>query len=96
MSDRWSNSRFDQEDAEPMGPMASLMDIVLVFSCGLIAALIAISPELQNRLKLEEEITEGRELPVMPEGVRQSGSGYESVGKVYKDPKTGKLILTGN
>ncbi|MRI31940.1 hypothetical protein EOPP23_02870 [Endozoicomonas sp. OPT23] len=95
MSDHWRSSRFDQEEAEPMGPMASLMDIMLVFSCGLIAALIALSPELQERFKVQKEITQGRELPSIPEGIKQSGDGYEPIGQVYKDPKTGKLILIG-
>lgn len=38
----WSQSRFDSQDEEPLGPLANLVDIMLVFACGLIAALVAV------------------------------------------------------
>ncbi len=77
-----------------MGPMANLLDIMLVFACGLIAALVAASPDLKQHFQ-KTEIQQGRELPQVPQGIQQAGSGYQAVGKVYKDPKTGKLILIG-
>ncbi|KPV39074.1 hypothetical protein AN478_12250 [Thiohalorhabdus denitrificans] len=91
----WSRGRFDEADAEPMGPMANLVDIMLVFAVGLIAALAASQggkdaplEELSN-----QEITKGRELPEVPEGMGGAGSGYEPMGEVYRDPETGKLIM---
>lgn len=90
----WCRSRFDQADDEPLGPMSNLVDIMLVFACGLIAALVA--SELPQKREGGQEITEGRELPDMPEGVGESGSGYEAVGQVYRDPETGKMILIGD
>lgn len=86
----WRRSRFDHPDDEPLGPLSNLVDIMLVFVCGLIAALAA----QQNASPTGgEEITEGREIPEVPRGIGESGSGYESVGQVYRDPETGKLIL---
>lgn len=92
----WNKSRFDPQDEEPLGPMANLVDIMLVFACGLIAALVAAGGGLPNSLSQQGmQIEKGRELPNVPQGAGQTGSGYEAVGQVYRDPKTGKLILIG-
>ena len=39
------------------------------------------------------EVTEGQELNDTPESSQSSGQGYMEMGKVYKDPSTGKLIM---
>ena len=39
------------------------------------------------------EVTEGQELNDSPESSESSGQGYMEMGKVYKDPSTGKLIM---
>lgn len=97
MSHRWRTSRFDQEMEEPLGPLANLLDLMLVFACGLIAALVAQSPDLAQHFDSTRQISQGRELPQIPEGISgQAGNGYEAVGQVYRDPKTGKLILIGD
>lgn len=90
----WTRSRFDTQDEEPLGPLANLVDIMLVFACGLIAALVASQGGLNEHFQQSGTTVEkGNEIPKMPSGIGQSGSGYESVGKVYRDSKTGKLIL---
>lgn len=90
----WSQSRFDLQDEEPLGPLANLVDIMLVFACGLIAALVASQGGLNEHFKQAgTSVEKGQEIPEMPSGIGQYGSGYESVGKVYRDSKTGKLIL---
>ena len=100
---RWNRSRFDGEDAEPLGPLANLVDLMLVFACGLIVALIAMSDQLREQLVAEQlaetgapeqqTIERGRELPHMPDSANSAGSGMTSIGKVYRDSETGKLIL---
>lgn len=102
MSDRWRVSSFDTRDDEPLGPLANLVDIMLVFACGLIAALVAVSPELKQHFKLDNDVKleRSQELTDIPESLRQQlergeAEGYQSMGRVYKDPKTGKLILIG-
>ena len=93
---RWRYGRFDQQDEEPLGPMANLVDVMLVFACGLIAALLALSSDMREQLMSQSpEIRKGREMSDLPEGFGEGGNGFEPVGKVYKDPKTGKLILIG-
>lgn len=92
----WHKSRFDQQEQEPLGPLANLVDIMLVFACGLIAALVASGGGLPEQLgKQGQQIEKGKELPNLPRGIGQTGAGYEAVGQVYRDNKTGKLILIG-
>ncbi|AWI74737.1 hypothetical protein CEW83_05515 [Parazoarcus communis] len=110
--DKWRHSAFLDTDEDPLGPMANLIDIVLVFACGLIAALVSFSPDLQKHFATEppqqqqqqrqqqqrREITLGKELTTVPESIQreaETGSGYEALGQVYRDPKTGKLLLIG-
>lgn len=99
MKSRFSNEHFTKEDDEPLGPLANLVDIILVFACGLIAALVALSPNLQDHFNVKKEttvISQGKELVNVPKNIKEKmdgTNGYESLGQVYKDPKTGKLIL---
>ncbi|GGB79190.1 hypothetical protein GCM10011352_01040 [Marinobacterium zhoushanense] len=96
MNQHWRRSRFDQEMDEPLGPLANLLDLMLVFACGLIAALVAQSPSLAEHFNSRQQISEGRELPTLPKGMEgKAGQGFEAVGQVYRDPETGKLILIG-
>ncbi|PKL94650.1 MAG: hypothetical protein C0607_09000 [Azoarcus sp.] len=103
--DKWRHSAFLDTDEDPLGPMANLIDIVLVFACGLIAALVSFSPDLQKHFATEQprqqhqhEIRLGKELTTVPESIQreaEAGSGYEALGQVYRDPATGKLVLIG-
>ena len=104
--DKWRSSSFDAQDDEPLGPLANLVDIMLVFACGLIAALVAQSADLKQYFDVEntssteqalqQPVKQGKELINVPESLRNSAQGtegYQSMGQVYKDPETGKLIL---
>lgn len=99
--DKWRSSSFIDADEDPMGPMANLIDIILVFACGLVAALVSVSPDLQTHFKqaqTQQTIQLSKELPQVPEQLKHAlgtGEGYEALGQVYRDPKTGKLILIG-
>lgn len=94
---RWLSQRFDSEQEEPLGPLANLLDLMLVFACGLIAAMIGMSGHIEEHFRepSKQVITKGAELPSMPELGNSGGQGYESVGQVYRDPNSGKLILIG-
>lgn len=90
--------------------MGNLADVMLVFACGLITALVSAGLELPRqpsgppspdapapaRSGAPREIERGRELPKVPRGAGAAGDGYEAVGRVYRDSKTGKLILIGD
>lgn len=75
--------------------MVSLVDAMLVFACGLIAALMYAhgrEPQPGQGVQIEKR----RELPALPRSPGQPGSGYEAVGRVFRDPESGKLILVGD
>jgi len=55
MSRSWRTGQFDNEEQEPLGPLANLIDIMLVFACGLIAALVALSPELSQHFNVTQQ-----------------------------------------
>lgn len=89
----WRKSHFDPQEDEPLGPLANFVDIMLVFACGLIAALAALSPDLIENLATPQVIEKGKELPDVPQGIQGEGTGYEPMGQVFRDPETGKLYL---
>ena len=99
----WKRSRFDDAMEDPQTSLVNLVDIMLVFICGLIVALVSANPELVTRQrdagtgKKVQVVEQGRELAEMPETMKSesAGAGMESLGQVYRDPKTGKLILVG-
>jgi hypothetical protein len=87
------DARFDDHDEDPRTSLVNLVDVMLVFACGLLAALAAGS---QAALKQPVPVEKGRavELPERPaSGAQDAGAGYDRVGEVFRDPKTGKLIL---
>ncbi len=99
MSRQWRSSRFAAGDDDPLGPLANMVDVVLVFACGLIAALVAQTDLLERLDAARQPVTveRGRELPRLPNSLEgNSGKGLESVGQVYRDPATGRLILIGD
>jgi hypothetical protein len=100
MKRRWSSARFDETPEDPQASLVNLVDIMLVFICGLIVALVSAQPQFTtspSSAQGEQVVQQGRELAEMPEGMRgqAAGAGMEPVGQVYRDPKTGKLILIG-
>ncbi len=93
---RLLQSRFDDDDAGGDVPFTNFLDIMLVFACGLIAALAASQGERQPAPELSQQAVEkGRELPDLPDSVSGEGSGYQPVGRVYRDPETGRMIMIG-
>ena len=102
----WQSSQFAEQDTDPLAGFANIMDVMLVFALGLMLALVAQSKELQEKFSIESnktevtevlEVSTGTELIEAPESLSNpanaKANGMESLGQVYKDPKTGKLIL---
>lgn len=90
--------RFDDAEAEPLGPLANLADIMLVFVCGLLVALVARGEDLAEQFdgggQPGEAVETGEPVGDVPRGEQQQGSsGYEPVGRVVRDPESGELIL---
>jgi hypothetical protein len=112
MRRRWGSARFDETPEDPQASLVNLVDIMLVFICGLIVALVSAQSQFTGTKDASQDssqdssrdssggervVEQGRELAEMPEGMRgqSAGAGMEPVGQVYRDPKTGKLILVG-
>ena len=81
-------TRFDADDEDPRASLVNLVDVMLVFACGLLAAMTI---GLEQRALREVKKTKSIEVPVS--GAPRAGNGYQPVGQVYRDPKTGKLLL---
>ena len=83
------DARFDDGDEDPRASLVNLVDVMLVFACGLIAAIAG----TQGAIKAPKPVEQGRQIERPAEGVTQDGSGYDRVGEVFRDPKTGQLVL---
>jgi len=105
---RARRSRLGEDAVDPMSGVANLIDVMLVFACGLMVALVlswnlqnvlfskATPKERQQMLQAIQKIVnvqKGRELKELPRVESGGGSGYQEMGTVYQDPKTGKLIM---
>lgn len=84
------DARFDDRDEDPRASLVNLVDVMLVFACGLLAALAA---GTQQALQAPRPVDKGQPIERPASGITQAGSGYDRVGDVFRDPKTGKLVL---
>ena len=80
--------RKNTDDASPMESLANLVDVMLVFACGLIIALIA---------AYNVDVTK---TPYRIDSIKEKASqsqmtkdDLQEMGKVYKDPNTGKMYV---
>ncbi len=88
----------DDIDEDPMGGMGNLMDVMLVFACGLIIALIThYNVDFSSAAALEQETCK---VPVDIEQVSQSNTdatdSLTEIGTVYKDPTTGEIFIASD
>lgn len=84
------DARFDDSDEDPRASLVNLVDVMLVFACGLLAAISASS---QSHLSVPQPVEKGREISRPASEGTPDGVGYARVGEVFRDPKTGKLLL---
>lgn len=91
-----------------MAGTANLVDAMLVIAVGLLI-FVVISWNMQSVIFQDNsqnqqqaidqsapnvtEVSEGQELNETPDTSNSSGQGYMEMGKVYKDPSSGKLIM---
>ena len=80
---------------DPMESMGNLMDVMLVFACGLMIALIA-----RYNVDLTQSTQDVRgmepveaEVGVAQESMESSDSHYAEVGVMYRDVDTGELYV---
>lgn len=98
--------RSSRVEEDPMTGTANLVDAMLVIAVGFLVFVIIswnmqgiifnenmTADEKQEVMSSISEVTQGAELNETPDTSNSSGQGYTEMGKVYKDPKTGKLIM---
>lgn len=83
------DARFEQGDEDPRASLVNLVDVMLVFACGLIAAIAG----TQGARTAPQPVEKGRQIERPYDAAGMAGSGYDRVGEVYRDPRTGKLVL---
>lgn len=97
--------RFAEGEEDPMAGTTNLVDAMLVIAVGLLI-FVVISWNMQSVVFQDTsqsqavqdsqqvtEVSEGQVLNDTPDTSNASGQGYLEMGKVYKDPATGKLIM---
>ena len=102
-----NNKRFAEGEEDPMAGTSNLVDAMLVIAVGLLI-FVVISWNMQSVVFQDSsqdqsqaiesssqvtEVSEGQVLNETPDSSDSSGEGYMEMGKVYKDPSTGKLIM---
>lgn len=89
-------------DVNPLEGMANLADCMLVLACGLMLSLIVnwnLDIDIEQQLFLSAEqasVQAVSEMRNSEEEELDEVEGYEELGKVYKDPKTGQLYMVPN
>ena len=90
------SGRRAREDVQPMQYVANLTDVMLVFACGLMAAVILNWNVDLSKTRVEilqrEQMQELDNAEEMEQDI-QSSSSFEQKGTVYEDPETGKLYV---
>ena len=98
--------RFSEAEEDPMAGTSNLVDAMLVIAVGLLIFVViswnmqsVVFQDNQQQQAIEQnspdvtEVAEGQVLNETPDTSDSSGQGYMEMGKVYKDPSTGKLIM---
>ena len=84
-----------KDEADPMASVANIADIMLVFACGLMMALVTVwNIDFTPLSELQDKQLEAIDTPEdMPKDMADAGNAYVEKGMVYQDPKTGKYYM---
>ena len=93
---KFSSRRRVTEEVDAMSGLANLSDVMLVFACRLMAAVILNWNVDLSKTRVEilqrEQMQELDNAEEMEQDI-QSSSSFEQKGTVYEDPETGKLYV---
>jgi hypothetical protein len=94
------------ESSDPMGSMGNLMDVMLVFACGLLLALIANwnvdLNAVQSGATQDTGSQEGQDASIVmvegdieevESGIQADDGTYESLGTAYRNEETGEIYI---
>lgn len=97
-----------ETEVDPMIYAVNMVDCMLVLAVGfLVFSIMSMGmqsvvfsdatpqekQEMMQAIKQTVELQKGNELNETPQTESGEGKGYTEMGKVYKDPQTGKLIM---
>lgn len=100
----------ETEDIDPMAYAVNMVDCMLVLAVGFLIFTVmsfgmqsivfsSASPDekkaIMQSVQQTVELQEGKIVNATPQAVSGSGTGFQQVGTVYKDPNTGKMIMVG-
>ena len=86
-----------KEDVDPMSSMGNIGDVMLVFACGLMTALvIAWNVDLASVSQVDVSDPMQMDYEALDQELNGEGSNYIQKGTVYQDPTTGKYYLIEN
>ena len=84
-----------REDVDPMSSLSNVGDIMLVFACGLMVALVmAWNVDLAQvkQVEMNQELQQD-DIEKITEQLYGEGNAFVDKGRVYQDPTTGKYYL---
>lgn len=90
---RQARRRYSEEEFNPLSSLANLADVMFVFSVGLLVALMSVWHITPLKNSKVVDVRQGKEIKNLPQIESSAGSGFHELGTVFKDPKTGKLIM---
>ena len=89
---RNTTSPFLESEGSPMESIANIVDVMLVFACGLLLALVTVwnvdigldRPDNNNMYEVSDVVEDSQSV---------SKDNLQEAGKVYRDPATGILYF---
>ncbi|MBO4383371.1 MAG: DUF2149 domain-containing protein [Clostridia bacterium] len=88
---RSKTSPFLESEGSPMESIANIVDVMLVFACGLLLALVTVWNVDIGLDRPEDNMYEVNDVVAEAENVEKDN--LVEAGKVYKDPDTGNLYF---
>lgn len=91
-----STSYAEQEDADPRVGLVNLADVMLVFACGLMLALVTfwnLDVSQMTEVVQADEMSEVEGIEDLADQMGEGGSNFTELGMVYQDPMTGKMYM---
>lgn len=89
-----------EDDQDPMSSLGNLMDVMLVFACGLMLAIVANWNVDLNEVQASGGSPAIKEidgdLEAVEEGIAANNGSYTEMGAVYQDEETGDLYVVTN
>ena len=92
-----SSAYTEAEDADPRVGLVNLADVMLVFACGLMLALVSywnLDIAQMTEVVQADDVAEVSGIEDMSDQLLgQSGNSFTQLGMVYEDPMTGKMYM---